>query len=75
MLLELFVKVNNDILWYGIFINCRCYKKKFLLYMYVYVNGLYLYVYRYNVDEVMVKWCKYISICIILIVLNDLKFN
>lgn len=50
--------------------------KKFLLYMYVYVNGLYLYVYRYNVDEViMVKWCKYISICIILIVLNDLKFN
>lgn len=75
MLLELFVKVNNDILWYGIFINCRCYKK-FLLYMYVYVNGLYLYVYRYNVDEViMVKWCKYISICIILIVLNDLKFN
>lgn len=49
--------------------------KKFLLYMYGYVNGLYLYVYRYNVDEVMVKWCKYISICIILIVLNDLKFN
>lgn len=61
---ELFVKVNNDILWHGILINRRCHKKS-SLYMYAYVNGSYLYVYRHNADEAMAKWRKYTSICII----------